>query len=754
MIVNFESKSYTFQPWRPEMGRVFSSVFSFDIETTLIDDARHWVPPAYVIGAAFDGTKGYFVTRDHCPAFFEVHRDLQTVFHNANFDLAVVDVLAPELDIYEAVDRNLVWDTLILHRLYRLGTTGDAASGKGQATLEHCAKVYLGTGLPKDVLDQSGDQVRVSYGKWLNKAPSEIDLVYLDYLAKDVVATLSIYQELRHRLSVLLLQSRDVWGYAGEDWIADQLSCFGPQTHHIQLRGSIVLRSITAAGLRLDVEQREDLVATLREQRDALKTQLRGYGYLPGEAGNDKALQAIFQRLDRDNPHLRLPRTESGEKFSTRFEVLQELASTVPFAQLLVDYRAVDKLLNTFLKRMDRRVLHPSFNILARSGRTSSFGEINAQNLPRDDRVRTCFVPSPGHVFINADYSTVEMATLAQVCIRQLGLKSEMAEAINEGKDLHRLVASRVLHKEESEVTSEERQQAKAINFGKPGGMSDASLRQYAKASYGVDLSEEEVAVLSNAWFDRFPEMRAFLGEENNLAADVAALCGLTHESHYGHTGDGRFLNHPANHGMGDRPCPILGGMFLKTMKEPDPETRAGRVYQESDVDYFWARAESLLKDLPKKYHAAISGRRPSKKLMGAILSLVGRAGVFTFTGRLRANATYCARHNTTFQGLAADGAKLALWRLWRAGYRIVNFIHDEVLIEVPEDENLGEHAETIRHHMIAGMKQVLPDLRVEVEYAATDRWYKGAKPSFNDHGDLCLWQPEQITEQLCNVAK
>jgi hypothetical protein len=75
--------------------------------------------------------------------------------------------------------------------------------------------------------------------------------------------------------------------------------------------------------------------------------------------------------------------------------------------------------------------------------------------------------------------------------------------------------------------------------------------------------------------------------------------------------------------------------------------------------------------------------------LQRAALSLVDREPVFTLTGRLRANASYCARHNTVFQGLAADGAKLALWLLWRAGYRIVNFIHDEVLIEIPVDSRL-----------------------------------------------------------------
>ena len=71
------------------------------------------------------------------------------------------------------------------------------------------------------------------------------------------------------------------------------------------------------------------------------------------------------------------------------------------------------------------------------------------------------------------------------------------------------------------------------------------------------------------------------------------------------------------------------------------------------------------------------------------------------------------------FQGLAADGAKLTLWRLCRGGYRIDNFIHDEVLVEVPENEDLRQHAESIRGHMIAGMREVVPDVAVDIKYTA-----------------------------------
>jgi DNA polymerase I-like protein with 3'-5' exonuclease and polymerase domains len=77
--------------------------------------------------------------------------------------------------------------------------------------------------------------------------------------------------------------------------------------------------------------------------------------------------------------------------------------------------------------------------------------------------------------------------------------------------------------------------------------------------------------------------------------------------------------------------------------------------------------------------------------------------------------------------GRAADGAKLGLWLLYRAGYRIANFIHDEVLVEVPEDSNLQDHAEKIGQLMIEGMQMAVPDVHVSVEHAAARCWDKNA---------------------------
>jgi DNA polymerase I-like protein with 3'-5' exonuclease and polymerase domains len=753
MKVAFRQRSYDFEPWTPAKGRVFSRSFAFDCETTRIDEERPYLPPAYVIGAAFDGKRGYYVLRKDVAAFFAAHQRLHVVFHNAAFDLAVIHTLAPQLGIYTWVDRNEVWDTYLLHRLYILGTQGHTAGGKGESDLEHCAKVYLETDLPKDITDSKGDLVRLSYGKWLNQPPQKIELVYLEYLAKDVIATWQLFSKLKGLMNTLLCSSDKVWGYVSEDWLVDCAQLWGPQTHHIQLRGSIVLKEISRNGLHLDIEKRAELVQALDQHRETKRKILHKHGYLPGEKGSNKALQGIMRRLERQFPEMTFHRTDTAGLYATSFEALQDLVGVVPFIQTLLEYREVEKLLNSFLSKMGRKVLHPSFNVMARSGRTSSFGEINAQNLPTDDRVRACFVPPCGKVYVDADFSTIELATLAQACIGQFGLDSQMAKAINDEKDLHTLVAARVTGKPEEDVTKEERKKAKPINFGKPGGMGDATMRQYAKVSYKVLLSEAEVKDLSDAWHALFPEMKVFLADTGDTPLELAKLLNLTPALHHRHTDDTRFVRHPENAGKANLPNAILGCMLLKVVKSSSPQTRVGKRYSASDIDFFWSRLEAKASLLGPKFQQDILQRQPSTRLQRAVMGLVGRAGVFTFTGRLRANASYSARHNTVFQGLAADGAKLALWLLWRAGYRIVNFIHDQVLVEVPANSDLKSHAEKIRSLMIEGMKGVLPDVRVDVKYAATDRWYKDAEAVFSKDGEtLLLWHPK-IKEKAVATA-
>lgn len=734
-----------FRPWRPDLGQVFSTPYAFDCETTLIDENHPWIAPSYVLGAASDGRQGYFIPRHHLKAFWQQHLAVPVAFHYATFDLRVIQLAVPDVDIYTLVDSNLAWDTQLLHRLYMLGREGHTASGEKQSTLEHCTERYLGFVLRKDVQDSRGQDVRTSYGQWLTRQPHEIEPVYLEYLGKDVLATLLLFHRLRELLQELLGSSQGAFGFVSPQWLSDQVRRWGWQTHHIQLRAAIVLQAITANGLGIDLQRREELVAQLDGVLAELQLRLRGFGFLPGQPGSGKALQEILRDLERRQCGSVFPRTPTGKYESSR-EALAELADSQPFVRDLLDYKATEKLRTSFIEKMGRQRLHPSFNTLMVSGRTSSFGEINAQNLPRDDRVRSCFVPSPGHVFLDADYATLELATLAQAVQSQFGQHSRMGDAINAGRDLHRVLAATVTRKAEADVSSEERRMAKPVNFGLPGGMGLAGLRRYARASYGVDLSEQDAESLTDAWFGLFPEMETFLGGDTDNGQRVAEVFGLTPLGYCEHTGLRHFVTHPNNAGREREPNPILGAMCLKTLKVAEPTTRDGGRYHPEEIDYFWSRVTACVDRFPVALQTAIRTRKPSPQLQRAALSLVDRDPVYTWTGRLRANASYCARHNTVFQGLAADGAKLALWLLWRAGYRIVNFVHDEVLIEIPVDSDWTEHAARVSELMRRGMQEVVPDINVEVELAATERWYKSATRVLDEQGRLQLWLPSTPT--------
>jgi DNA polymerase I-like protein with 3'-5' exonuclease and polymerase domains len=109
-------------------------------------------------------------------------------------------------------------------------------------------------------------------------------------------------------------------------------------------------------------------------------------------------------------------------------------------------------------------------------------------------------------------------------------------------------------------------------------------------------------------------------------------------------------------------------------------------------------------------------------------MRLADQKGVLTLTGRLRSHTDFCARHNAVFQSLAADGAKLALWKLWRNGFRIVNFVHDEIVVELPKQDDSAlykELEEMVKRLMVEGMREVVPDVRITVESNISDCWTK-----------------------------
>jgi hypothetical protein len=165
-----------------------------------------------------------------------------------------------------------------------------------------------------------------------------------------------------------------------------------------------------------------------------------------------------------------------------------------------------------------------------------------------------------------------------------------------------------------------------------------------------------------------------------------------------------------------------LGLMLLNVLRGETPTTwgDAKRPSTPEEIAFFWDRAQALPAKLRPREEARLRGRRPDGKLWGAVRNWAGRRPVFTVTGRLRADATFCSARNNIFQGAAADGAILGLWLVWRAGYRIVAFVHDQLVVESPADDQVKRRVEEIERLMRQGMHQVVPGMLVKVETAVT----------------------------------
>jgi hypothetical protein len=712
--------SCPFAPWRPVDGRVFDS-FALDTETTDIDDERPYLSPAYVLGAACDGQRGFFISRDNVLPFFEAHKEAEVIMHNAPFDLKVLDMpLKPAIDIYTAVEADRVTDTMILKRLLSLATVGHTA--RAECGLADCALAHLGVSLQKEQTDAQGKQVRTSFGQFLGKPPSAIPAQYLTYLAQDVLATWHLQPALLKGIYGALGSRQTAFGYVNDQWLRDVYLRFGPLTHHIQLRASILMDVLRCNGIGVDLARREEKRGRVQVLLEECKERLRRRGFLVDQPGSGKALQSILQQFHRDHPDVELKRTESGERWSTAEEDLSQLACKDDFFADYARYRAAEKLLSTYLRKMGQPRLHPRFGFLMETGRTSCSG-FNLQNLPREkdeksisNTIRGCFVPHDGHIFIDSDYSQIELVVLAYACEKQLGVASRLGQLINGGQDVHRLIGAAVLGKAAGDVTKEERNSAKPVSFGRPGGMGVRGLQQVARSGYGVELSEGEVQKRIDAYHRLCPELDRLLKDEVDACGVIANKLDLTPAGHHWVTGD--YFDPTVSWHF--RSASYLGGMLLKVLREKDPKTLQGRVYSAEEINFFWEKAQQLPVQLKPKLKAKLQSQTPDRELSEAVRDWAGRRPVFTVTGRLRANATFCSSRNCLFQGVAADGAILGLWLVWRKGYKLVDFVHDQLVVESPADNQVQDRVAEIEELMKKGMLEVVPGMAVKVETVVT----------------------------------
>ena len=723
----------TFSEWLPGHPPLVGSVIAADTETTLIDDANPWMTPVLVLMQAYDGERGVFIAPQHVPAFMAAHGECYFCFHAAPFDLRVINKTHERqgvpYDVHTLVDSRQVIDTQILYRLIMLAEEGHTAQGKDQSRLATAVKKSLGVQLSKDDIDEHGEDIRTGFSRYVHKPIADIPRESLEYAAKDVLATHALLGVLMKRLERVRGSAAKCFGYVDPIHLDDCWQEYGPLTHDTQLRGAIACDVMRANGIHIDAARREEKLRDLDKILEEHGQVLMLTGIPINGKGSAKAIQRRLATIAKENPGLDFPMTPGG-KFSTKAADLGEVAKFDGAGVLntYVEYKAAEKLKTTYVSKMGGR-LHPRFGILMRTGRTNCTGDLALQTIPKEaglskgaTTLRHCIVASPGHQFVMVDFSQIELVVLGFAWKYQFGFGTRLHDVINSGQDVHRIIAGTVLSIRPEEVSNEQRKAAKAISFGAPGKMGAPTLQKLAKNNYGKDLSIHEVEAALDAYRTAFPELAKFLAHHPELGdvdvgLEVAMYLRLTPRLY----DEGRGRSHWEKNDS-DEPAGWIGGMLLKVLQNPTPHYKDGRPYEPETVEYLWNAAQGLARIIPgndKKRAQLVDqlrNRRASGELKNAISGHFDKTPVMSATGRIRANARSTACRNTIFQSVAADGGLLALWKLFRAGYRLAAFVHDEIVVEIPVSSDREKHTAEIARLMIEAMHDVIPGTLVKVE--------------------------------------
>ncbi len=289
----------------------------------------------------------------------------------------------------------------------------------------------------------------------------------------------------------------------------------------VELPLARVLARMETVGVRMDPYRLGEITARVRDAVDEARDRI--YGLAGGEfnIGSPPQLaDVLFVRLGL------APVRRGKTGFSTDARVLRTLRDQHPIVAAVEEWRELTKLLNTYLEPLPERLdpatgrLHTTFNqMVATTGRLSSSNP-NLQNIPirteLGSQIRACFVAEEGWRLIVADYSQIELRLMASIA-----QEPALLDSFRRGEDVHRTTAAAIAGIAPDDVTTEQRQRAKATNFGIMYGLSAFGLSEQ------VGISREEARDFIDAYFARYPKVREFRDETIRRATDEGYVTTL-----------------------------------------------------------------------------------------------------------------------------------------------------------------------------------------------------------------------------------
>lgn len=280
--------------------------------------------------------------------------------------------------------------------------------------------------------------------------------------------------------------------------------------HDVEFPLVYVLAEMESAGVKIDTQKLQNISVILETEIGKLEKSIYEKAGVRFNIASPKQLgEVLFDKLQLDP---KAKRTKTGQ-YKTGEEILSALAHKSDIVKDILEFRQLQKLKSTYVDALPSLIspktgfVHTSYNqAVASTGRLSSTNP-NLQNIPvkttRGREIRTAFVPrNPDHIIVSADYSQIELRLLAEMS-KDPGL----VEAFNLNLDIHKATASKVYKVELDEVSSDQRRNAKAVNFGIIYGQTAFGLSQ------SLGISRKEAAEIIEAYFTQYPGIKEYMNQ-------------------------------------------------------------------------------------------------------------------------------------------------------------------------------------------------------------------------------------------------
>jgi DNA polymerase-1 len=466
--------------------------FAIDTETTSLD---YRVAEMVGFSVAFDANDAYYIPLAH---------DYEGAPEQLNREF-IIQQIKPILEdaSVEKIGHHLKYDAHIFenHGIHLQGWYFDTMLASyvlnAVATrhgMDDVARVYLSH------LTTTFEQIAGKGAK--QKTFNQIELERAaHYAAEDAHVTYRLYEVLDRKLK--------------------EIPSLSGILHNIEMPTAAVLATMEENGIELDLNFLDQLGVEFSETIQQLENQIIEIAGEPFNVSSPKQVgEVLFEKLG-----LKGGKKTSTGQYSTSESILEKIDH--PITALIIEYRGLTKLKSTYtdglLKQANNATnrVHTSYHqALTATGRLSST-DPNLQNIPvREDigrQIRKAFVAPKGRILLAADYSQIELRLMAHFCQDEA-----LVHAFNHGQDVHRRTASEVLGVPLDEVTSDQRRQAKAVNFGLLYGMSEFGLIRQ------LGFTRQESQDYIKQYFHRYPGIYEYMQRTRQVALEQGFVETIT----------------------------------------------------------------------------------------------------------------------------------------------------------------------------------------------------------------------------------